>query len=105
MPYDAREILTALNLRREEFDKIQENLHKMKRRTKRTRPIDRTEDFIMSQGWAKKMEAVYNDFVELRNAIESILSSWGAGQCVIRKVEEIVTVHVTKRKESRRQVG
>ncbi len=106
VPYDAREISTALNLRREEFDKVQKNLDKMERRTRRTRRIDRTEKFITAQGWAKKMGAIYSDLVELRNGIESIVSSWGVGQFVVKKVvEKIETIDVTMKKESDRQAG
>ncbi len=104
--HDTREISTALNLRLEEFEQVQKNLDKMSRRTKRTHPIDRTEKFIMAQGWAKKMEAIHSDLVDLRNGIEIIVSSWGVGQFVVKKVvEEIVTIDLTKKKESGRQSG
>ncbi len=104
VPHDTRAIFTALNLRREEFDAILKNLDKMNRRTKRTHPVDRTEKFILAQGWAKKMESIHSDLANVRDGIETIVSSWDVGQYVVTKVvEEIVTVDVTKRAESGRR--
>ncbi len=106
MPHDTRGISTALNLRREEFDVILKNLDKMKRRTKRTRPIDRTEKFILAQGWAKKMESIHSDLANVRDGTETIVSSWDVGQLFVTKVvEEIVTIDATKRKELGRGPG
>ncbi len=99
VPHDTRGISTALNLRREEFDAVLSNLEKMNRRTKRTHPIDRTEKFILAQGWAKKMEAIHDDLVHLRNGIETIVSSWDSAQFVGTKVEEIATIDVTNKKQ------
>ncbi len=102
MPRDTRGISTALRLRREEFDAVLKNLEEMNRRTKRTSPIDRTEKFIKAQGWAKKMEAIHNDLVHLRNGIENIVSNWDVAQFVATKFEEVVTVDLTKEQQSSR---
>ena len=63
VPCDARRISTALRLRHEEFDAIIKKLDKFKQLTKRTHQVDRTEKFIRAQGWAKRMEAIYNNLV------------------------------------------
>ena len=102
MPRGIHRISTALRLRREEYDAVLKNLEKIKRRTKHTHQIDCTEKFIKAQGWAKNMEAVYNDLVHLRNGIENIVSNWDVVQFVAAKFEEVVTVDVTKKEESRR---
>ena len=99
VPQNTRGISTALHLRREEFDAILKNLDKMNRRTKCTHPVDRTEKFIMAQGWAKKMEAIHNDLIQLRNGIEILVSSWDVAK-LVTKSEDIVTVDVSKKKES-----
>ena len=101
VPQDTRGISTALHLRREEFDAILKNLDKMNRPTKRTHLIDRTERFIMAQGWTKKMEAIFNDLVNLQTGIDTLVSSWDVAK-LVRKVEEIVTIDLTKQKDSRR---
>ena len=106
VPHDTRAISTALNLRRDEFDAILKNLDRVNRRTKRTHPVDRTEKFILAQGWAKKMESIHSDLANVRDGIETIVSSWDVGQFVVTKVvEEIVTIDVTKREELGRGPG
>ncbi len=100
VPCDARRISTALNLRCEEFDAVLKKLERFKQLTKGTHPIDRTEKFIKSQGWAKRMEAIYNNLVHLRNGIENIASNWDAAQFLATKFDEIVTIDVTKREGS-----
>ncbi len=100
VPCDTRRISTALSLRREEFDAILKNLEKIKRRTKRTHPVDRTEKFIKAQGWAKNMEAIYNDLVHVRNGIENIVSNWDVVQFVATKFEGVATIDATKSDES-----
>ena len=102
IPCNTYGISTALSLRREEFDAILKNLEKIKRRTKRTHPVDRTEKFIKAQGWAKNVEAVYNDLVHLRNGVENIVSNWDVVQFVAAKFEGVVTIDVSKEKDSRR---
>ncbi len=99
VPYDTRGISTALNHRREEFDAVLKNLEKMNRRTKRTHPADRTEKFIMAQGWAKKMEAIHAELVEMRSGVENIVSIWDVAK-LVTKDEEIVTVDATKKRGS-----
>ncbi len=103
MPHDVCAISTALNHRREEFDTILKNLEKMNRLTKRSHPIDRTEKFILAQGWGKKMETIYLELVHLRDGIEGVTSSWDVAK-LIMKHDEIVTIDVTKKEESRRRV-
>ncbi len=103
VPSNTGGISTALDHRREEFDAVLKDLEKMNRRTKRTHPIDRTEKFIFAQGWAKRMEALYNDLDRLRNGIENLVSNWDAAHFVVKKVEEIATIDATK--ESGTQAG
>ncbi len=104
VPHDTRAISAALNLRREEFDAILTNFDKMNRRTKRTHPIVHTDKFMLAQGWAKKMVSIHSDLANVRDSIETIVSSWDVGQYVVTKVvEEIVTVDVTKLAESGRR--
>ncbi len=101
VPYDTRRISTALNQRRQEFDKVLKKLERMNRRIERTKRRDRTERFIMAQGWAKKMEAIHSELVQLRSGIENIASSWDAAKFVAAKIEEMVTIDVTRKKELR----
>ena len=98
VPQDTRGISTALHLRREEFVAILKNLDKMNGRTKRTHAIDRTEKFILAQGWAKKMEAIHSDLVQLRNGIEVLVSSWDVAK-LVKKGDEIVTIDVSQKEE------
>ncbi len=106
VPHDTRAIYTVLNLRREEFDVILQKFDKMNQRTQRTHPVDRTEKFILAQGWAKKMESIHSDLANVRNGIETIVSSWDVGQHVITNVvENILTIDATKRKEFGRGPG
>ncbi len=102
VPRDTRRISTALDLRRQEFDAVLKNLEKMKMRTKSAHPIDRTEKFIKAQGWAKKIEAICNDLVHLRNGVENIASSWDVAM-LVTKVEEVVTIDATKKIDSARR--
>ncbi len=106
VPHEACGISTGLNYRREEFDAVLKKLEKMKQRTKRTHPLQRTENFILAQGWAKQMEAIHNNLVHLRNGIETIVATWDVGQFVVTKVvEEIVTFEDAKNKEMGRQIA
>ncbi len=73
VPHDTGEIATALSHRREQFDVILQNPEKMKRRTRHTNPVDRTERFIAGQGWAKKKRVIHYDLVDLRNSIQRVL--------------------------------
>ncbi len=88
-------ISTVLNHERDEFDWVMKNLEKINRRSKRTHQIDRPENFIIAQGWVKKMEDVHYDLVDFRTSIENIVSNWEDGQFVGTKADEIVTVDVT----------
>ncbi len=99
VPHDTRGISTALNHRLEEFDAVLKKLKKMNRRTKRTHPADRTEKFIMAQGWAKKMEAIHAELVDMRSGVENIVSIWDVAK-LVTKDEEIVTVDATKKRGS-----
>ncbi len=101
VPRVTRRIYGALSIRREEFDAVLKDLVIMQRRTKCASPVERTEKFIMAQGWAKKLEVIYDDLVDLRNGIENIVSNWDIAQYVATKVEEVVTVDFTKREELR----
>ncbi len=91
---------TALYLWLEEFNTVLKSLEKIDRGTNRTHPMHRTERFIMAQGCAKKMEALYNDLVHIRNGVETIVASWDARKFVGTKVvEEIEEIDGTKVKE------
>ena len=100
MPRVMRRISTALKLRREEFNAVSESLEKMKIRTKRTHPIDRTEKFIKAQGWAKSMDGIHNDLVDLRNGIENIVSNWDVVEFVATKFDEVATINATKKERT-----
>ncbi len=100
VPNDTREIITPLNQRYDEFEEVVKNLKKMKRRVNRPSPIDRTEKFIMGQGWAKEMEAIHNDLAELRAGVEHVVSNWGAARFVVKKLDEIATIDVARNSNS-----
>ncbi len=97
VPHDTRGISAALNHRSKEFDAVLKNLKKMNQRTKRTHPADRTEKFIMAQGWAKKMEALHAELVDMRSGVENIVSIWDVAK-LITKDEKTVTVDATKKR-------
>ena len=90
----------VLNQRYEEFDEIQKDLEDMKKRIERTDLLYRTLKSVMAQGWAKRMETVHSDLVQLRNGIENIVLIWHAPQLVVKKSEEIETIDLTNKNES-----
>ncbi len=94
-------ISTALNNRREEFVAGLQNLENMEGHTKCTNAIDRTERFIMAQGWAKRMEAIHNDLIHLRAGIETIASSWDVAKLVLN-VKKTVANDLAEMMESSR---
>ena len=79
-------------------------LEKLNRCVKRTHLIDRTEEFILAQGWAETMDPIHDDLVHMRNGIVTIVSNCDAAQFVVMKVAaEIVTIDVTKNKRPGRR--
>ena len=88
VPNETTEISTALSIRREEFEAVLKKLKNLNRRTHRTNLIGQAEKFIMAQVWAKEMEALHNDLVQVRNGVETIVTSWGSAQFVLMRVQK-----------------
>ena len=99
LPQNTSEILTALNRHRDEFDATLKNLQKMNQRITSTHPTDRTKKFILAQGWAKNMAAIYTNLARVRQDILDIVSNCDESQFVVLKGEEIAVIDVTKNEE------